>query len=186
VAIYVVTDRQDMKWVKIGYASNVQRRMAELQQERNSGCSSYSELQLVGLHTTATLSDERRIHNTLSGLEGHSEWYRVVPVIEFLIDALQDEKLPFEELEKQVKDLNLSKRKDSINGCVYRRKDSKFWWIKYIRDGQIYQESSKSDCKEDALEMLRYRVTARRKTPGRKRKTWLNDSGVGWALNATK
>lgn len=42
-------------------------------------------------------------------------------------------------------------------GCVYRRNDSKKWWIKYVRAGKPYQESSGSVRKKDAVELLRQR-----------------------------
>lgn len=42
-------------------------------------------------------------------------------------------------------------------GCVYRRKDSKRWWIKYIRSGKPYHESSGSERKKDAVDLLKRR-----------------------------
>src|SRR5438128_1883263 len=42
-------------------------------------------------------------------------------------------------------------------GCIYRRKDSKYWWIKYVRNGKAYHESSGSPRKRDATDTLRLR-----------------------------
>lgn len=42
-------------------------------------------------------------------------------------------------------------------GCIYRRKNSKFYWIKYYRNGKPYQESTHSDKVEIAKRFLRLR-----------------------------
>jgi integrase len=42
-------------------------------------------------------------------------------------------------------------------GCVYRRKDSERWWIKYRRGGKAYHESSGSSRKKDATDLLKLR-----------------------------
>ncbi len=42
-------------------------------------------------------------------------------------------------------------------GSIYRRKDSRFWWISYCKDGLQYSESSRSQNKEIASQMLRLR-----------------------------
>lgn len=42
-------------------------------------------------------------------------------------------------------------------GCIYRRKDSRSWWIKYVRAGKAYHESSGSVRKGDATDLLRLR-----------------------------
>ena len=42
-------------------------------------------------------------------------------------------------------------------GCVYRRKSSKNWWIKYFRNGKPYFESSNSDIKSVAQRLLKRR-----------------------------
>ncbi len=53
-------------------------------------------------------------------------------------------------------------------GCVYRRKNSKNWWIKYSRNGKAYQESSGSDLKAVAQRLLKRREgeIAQGKVPG--------------------
>jgi len=42
-------------------------------------------------------------------------------------------------------------------GSIYRQKASKFWWIKYYRDGRPYRESSGSEREADARRLLRLR-----------------------------
>ncbi len=42
-------------------------------------------------------------------------------------------------------------------GSIYRQKASKFWWIKYYRDGRPYRESSGSQREADARRLLRLR-----------------------------
>ena len=42
-------------------------------------------------------------------------------------------------------------------GCVYRRKNSKNWWIKYSRNGKPYSESSHSAIKAVAEGLLKRR-----------------------------
>jgi len=40
-------------------------------------------------------------------------------------------------------------------GCVFRRKDRAVWWVKYVRDGKTYYESSESKRKKDAVDLLK-------------------------------
>src|SRR5262249_36499732 len=42
-------------------------------------------------------------------------------------------------------------------GSVYRRKKSKFWWVKYSRNGRPYRETSGSTKESDARRLLRLR-----------------------------
>ena len=42
-------------------------------------------------------------------------------------------------------------------GTIYRQKNSKFWWIKYYRNGKPYHESSKSVKETEAKRLLRLR-----------------------------
>lgn len=42
-------------------------------------------------------------------------------------------------------------------GCIYRRPDSKYWWVKYFRVGKAYSESSHSEKENDAKKLLRLR-----------------------------
>jgi integrase len=42
-------------------------------------------------------------------------------------------------------------------GSIYRQKQSKFWWIKYYRNGRPYRESTGSDRESDARRLLRLR-----------------------------
>ncbi len=42
-------------------------------------------------------------------------------------------------------------------GSIYRRKDSRFWWVSYCKDGLQYSESSRSQNREIATRMLRLR-----------------------------
>src|SRR6516225_9709009 len=42
-------------------------------------------------------------------------------------------------------------------GSIYRQKESKFWWIKYYRNGRPYRESTGSDRESDARRLLRLR-----------------------------
>ena len=53
-------------------------------------------------------------------------------------------------------------------GCVYRRKDSKYLWIKYSKHGRVYSESSGSPLKVVAEQLLRRREgeIAHGKLPG--------------------
>src|SRR5512137_1173990 len=53
-------------------------------------------------------------------------------------------------------------------GCVYRRKNSKNWWIKYFRNGKPYSESSVTSVKAIAARLLKRREgeIAQGKLPG--------------------
>jgi len=53
-------------------------------------------------------------------------------------------------------------------GCIYRRKGTKNWYIKYYRNGKPYQESSCSDKKAVAERLLKIREgeISRGKLPG--------------------
>jgi integrase len=53
-------------------------------------------------------------------------------------------------------------------GCIYKRKNSKYYWIKYFRNGLQYQESSRSTREKDARNMLKLREgqVAEGKFPG--------------------
>jgi len=53
-------------------------------------------------------------------------------------------------------------------GCVYRRKNSKNWWVKYFRNGKPYSESSNSAIKAVAERLLKRREgeIAQGKPPG--------------------
>jgi hypothetical protein len=52
-------------------------------------------------------------------------------------------------------------------GSIYRRKKKlpdgmvktlSMWWIKYRKDGQVFRESSESDNRGDAVDLLKKRV----------------------------
>ena len=42
-------------------------------------------------------------------------------------------------------------------GTIYKRKNSDFYWVRYYKDGKCYRESSKSDLKSVAKELLKKR-----------------------------
>jgi integrase len=43
-------------------------------------------------------------------------------------------------------------------GCIYRRKGSRNWWIKFSVRGQTYQEPANTESKKEALNFLKKRV----------------------------
>jgi integrase len=43
-------------------------------------------------------------------------------------------------------------------GTIYKRPNSRFWWIAYCRNGRQYQESSKSEKRADAQKLLNARL----------------------------
>src|SRR5215467_1992471 len=43
-------------------------------------------------------------------------------------------------------------------GCIYRPKDSRNWWIKFSVRGQVFQEAANTESKNDALTFLKKRI----------------------------
>ena len=89
--IYVVTDRADMRRVKIGFGRDALRRVAELNASRLQCVSDIRPLVVVAI-AEGDLADEQEFHSRFSWyrVEGHrGEWYRMTPAIVRVVERLK-------------------------------------------------------------------------------------------------